>query len=146
MSLKFVVRTFQLRWWRRRRRHGSRCHLALLQQQRAQGFGRPSAGGLMAVSSTEIAIDHAGGIQYRSCVDRCTREVRLYWQWQAVRHPHLIFPRTGWRRREPNGSGRPSNALQGGGYERLGRVRSFAAPFASRGPLPDSCCQTPINR
>ena len=30
--------------------------------------------------------------------------------------------------------------------ERLGRVRSFAAPFASRGPLPDSCCQTPINR
>jgi len=25
-------------------------------------------------------------------------------------------------------------------------VRSFAAPFASRGPLPDSCCQTPINR
>ena len=34
----------------------------------------------------------------------------------------------------------------GGGHERLGRVRSFAAPFASRGPLPDSCCQTPINR
>ena len=30
------------------------------------------------------AIDHVGGIQYRSCVDRCTREVRLYWQWQAA--------------------------------------------------------------
>ena len=22
----------------------------------------------------------------------------------------------------------------------------YAAPFASRGPLPESCCQTPINR
>ena len=26
-----------------------------------------------------------------------------------------------------------------------GWVRSFAAPFASRGPLPDSCCHTPLH-
>ena len=43
---------------------------------------------------------------------------------------------------------RPGNDLQGGRAWGVGRVRStqYAAPFASRGPLPDSCCQTPMNR
>ena len=40
----------------------------------------------------------------------------------------------------------PQQCSPGGGSERLGQVRSFAAPFAICVPLPDSCCQTPINR
>ena len=45
------------------------------------------------------------------------------------------------------GRPRPSNALYlgigfggSGEYEGSGRIRSFAAPFTNRGPLPDSCC------
>ena len=76
-------------------------------------------------------------------VDRCRGIVQIR---SEAHHPHACFSHGRVRRRlEPNGSGRPSNAHQGGEYETLGRIRSFAAPFASRGPLPGSCCQTPAH-
>ena len=37
-------------------------------------------------------------------------------------------------------------ALQGGRAREVRSGTQYAAPFANRGPLPDSCCKTPINR